>query len=366
MGLERLEPQVVSAEALAALCLEEGFALDSAEALAASLRRAASFLCPATPRALLASVSEALSGLPDLSASERKERLRTLLDSLIAHGDLIELPLDDIGGSRRHLYLGPPSFVRRDGDFLLIGIRPEGAPILDRERMHMIEDRGHAQMLRTEEIDEVEDLLLTEGLLALSQEQWLRAPRQKTAEELLDDYRARLSAAGPAGEIEGIEILDPESDVRYYRGRWRSSTRKDDGEILIRRPQTFGANLWSFAAVSGGVVEKLIDLPVEGALASAADEGWRLQAALDRIAAVPQIIRARQATDPLTGVLDLFAPLPSWAQRRLDLVAEPAPPSSGALFSYLVSEVDLDEEIRFLEKMMFVDCERSGGKANGG
>jgi hypothetical protein len=359
MGIERLEPQQLSAGTVEVLGLSDRVALDSTEALAASLRRGASFLCPTTPRALVASVSEALLGLPEFADGPAGPKLLGVLDSLLANGDLIEAPLDDTGGSRRHLFLGSPSFIRREGGFLLTGVRPDGAPLLDGDLFALVEPRGYAQLIRTEQPDQLEKQLLTEGLVAVSQEQWLRAPRLESATDLLSAYRLRLSAAGPAGEIEGVELVDPTSDVRYYRGRWRPTRKKDDGEYLIRRPQMFGANLWCFAEISAGVVQRFVDLPIQGLLASGSDEGWRLQAALDVSSGDPQLLRAGPL-EPGRKVLDLFAPLPSWSQRRLDVIAEPAPRSPGALFSYAIAEDEIDQEVRFLEEMMFLRRETAG------
>jgi hypothetical protein len=360
MGIERLEAQQLSAATVEALGLSDRVALDSAEALAASLRRAASFLCPTTPRALVASVSEALLGLPEFAETPPGPKLHGVLDSLLANGDLIEAPLDDTGGSRRHLFLGPPSFIRRKGGFLLTGVRPDGAPLLDRELLAVIELRSHARSIRTEQPDHLEKQLVTDGLVSVSQEQWLRAPRPESVSALLGSYRLRLSAAGPAGEIEGIELLDPTSEVTYYRGRWRPTRKKDEGEFLIRRPQMFGADLWCFAEISSGAVRRLVDLPIQDLLAAGSDEGWRLQAALDLASGDPQLLRVGPL-GPGNKVLDLFAPLPSWSRRRLDVIAEPAPRSPGALFSYAIAEDEIDQEVRFLEEMMFLRRETRGG-----
>jgi len=42
------------------------------------------------------------------------------------------------------------------------------------------------------------------------------------------------------------------------------------------------------------------------------------------------------------------------------LIAEPAPRSPGALFSYAIAEDEIDQEVRFLEEMMFLRCETAG------
>jgi len=131
MGLTRVTPEQVNSVAVAALDLDDDAVdLFSAEALAASLRRAASFLCPTTPAALVRAVEDAVARLPGVPADLR-EQLETLLGALISYGDLLELQLDADVRTRRHLFLGPPAFVQRaSGACLLIGIRPDGAPLL--------------------------------------------------------------------------------------------------------------------------------------------------------------------------------------------------------------------------------------------
>jgi hypothetical protein len=62
--------------------------LFSTEGVCASLRRAASFLCPAAPRQVVDAVLDALTPLnPDLKRDEVTEALYTL----IGIGDLLEL-----------------------------------------------------------------------------------------------------------------------------------------------------------------------------------------------------------------------------------------------------------------------------------
>jgi hypothetical protein len=154
--------------------------------------------------------------------------------------------------------------------------------------------------------------------------------------------------------LEGVTILDPSAPVRFYRGRWRTPKKADDGIFVARRPQAYGADLWCFAEVSTGAVTRLIDLPVTVSVAPASDEAWRLQAALDAEAGHPQLfrVRGRELTD--AALLDLFSPLPSWAQRRLDAIGKPLLRSRGALLSYRIPREELDEELQFLVNMLWM------------
>lgn len=336
--------------------------VDSPTALAASVRRAASFLCPAPPGALGREVNDALCGLTESPSTEGIEAIESALDALVALGDLVELPLEEPGSrSRRHLFLGPPSYVRRESGCVVLGVRPEGAPILSEGLIERVEYSGHMRYIRRQdESEDLEEELAGEGLFELSPEHWLKAPRRASPEELIDQYSARLDAAGGAGDIEGIRMIDPSSDVAYYRGRWRAPNQRDSGRFVVRRPQAYGADLWCFAQLREGGIEKLFDLPVTSPIARGADEGWRLQAAIDRSTGRPQRLRVRR---PLarSAVIDVFSPLPSWHQRRLEFVGERTDRSPGALFSYSLAAEDVAEEVQFLVEMLWLENEEVAG-----
>lgn len=361
MAVERLDAPSVARETVSALGLQaDSVELASEAALAASIRRAASFLCPVPPRRLIRAVVEALSGLPALQG-EGTDQVEQLLEQLVACGDLLELPLEDSRGRTRHLFLGPPTYVRRSNRYILLGVRPEGAPLISDDPLVDIRYLGHLRTIRSHEAGPTDELLRAEGLTELRAEQWLRPPRELSAEQLVAAYTARLDAVGPARDLEGTRVLDPQTDARYYRGRWRPLKPGDRGQFVARRSQAFGADLWCFAEVANGTVVRLVDLPLDSALGRGSDEAWRLQAAIDALAGRPQRVRVRGAVAEGATVIELFSPPPSWMQRRLDLLGTPVASSRGALFSYTLSPADLDEELAFLESMMWLSVDRHGG-----
>ncbi len=366
MEVERLNPSDVALEVVEALGSDPAAAsLNSTPVLAASVHRAASVLCPTTPGILARAVAAALSGLPGLPSEARRAAIDSTVEALTALGDLIELPVDDgEGRRRRQIYLGPPSYLVRDCDCILLGVRPDGAPIVSDALLGRVEYRGHLRLMRPDEGENLDATLAGDGLVELAPEQWLYAPRQCAPKELLDQYIARLDAAGEAGELEGVRVIDPSADVAYYSGRWRVLKPTDQGRFLARRPQAFGADLWCFAEVLDGNVAKLIDLPVSSPAARGSDEAWRLQAALDRLSGGPQRLRIRRGL-PDGPVVDLFSPLPSWSQRRLELVAMPADRSRGALFSYALTEAAVGKEVRFLREMMWLAVEEVTSEEHG-
>ncbi len=359
MEIGRIEPAEVSLGAVSALGLQsDALELDSAAATASSVQRAASFLCPTPPGVLSRAVADAVDGLPGLPPEERRSAINSAIEALVALGDLIELPADELAGrSRRHLYLGPPSYISRSSDCILLGVRPEGAPILSEEHLDRVEFRDHLRLIRRRQGSEDLDAILAgEGLIELRSEQWLNMPRQCAPEELIDLYAVRLDAAGSVGEIDELRVIDPSSDVTFYRGRWRALSPADNGRFVARRPQAYGAELWCFAEVLEGNLAKLIDLPIVSSDARGSDEAWRLQSAIDRRSAQPQRLRIRRGA-PGGPVLELFSPLPSWSQRRLQFVGAPAPRSGGALFSYALPESEIDEEARVLTETLWLEVE---------
>jgi hypothetical protein len=356
MGVAAITSDAAATAAVQTLGLDpESVDITGPEALTASLRRAASFLSPTTPGALVRAVDDALASLAGYT-DETRPALESMLDAMLSCGDLLELIVE---GERRqrHLFLGPPAFVRRaSGASLLLGIRPDGTPLLGDDLMGYVEYEGHIRLLPADH--DLTDRLAHEGLTALRATQWLRAPRPEPASVHLAAYAARLDALDDAGVIEGVRLIDPATRPTFYQGRWRDPKQSDQGLFVGRRPQEYGAPLWCVVDVVGGEVRRGVDLPVDFGITPGADDAWRLQAAMDRLNGTPQRFALRPAPQVGTTVLDLFSPLPSWAQRRLDVVGMPIMRSRGALFSYALADAEVSEEVAFLEEMVWM-AERS-------
>jgi hypothetical protein len=359
VGVERLDAEQVRLEALRTLGLE-GAAPTAPEVLATSLRRAASFLCPTTPRSLIRAVINVLSGLPGINGDSELE-CEMVLDALVASGDVFELPLDRDGRSYRRLFLGPPAYVRQPSALLVLGVRPDGAALVGEELGERIAYDRHLRVIESADVDADATALGEEGLFELRIEQWLKLPRQVAAPEVVEGYELRLEAERDSGDIEGVRLIDPDANVAYYRGRWRPPNKADEGRFVARRPQAFGAELWCFAAIANGKVVRLIDLPVVDTLAPAADEALRLQAALDSCSGHPQRIRFTPAAEQGSAVVDLFSPVPSWAQRSLERMGTPVERSRGALFSFFMATTEAEEQISLLENLLWLSVDDSPG-----
>ncbi|WP_433435409.1 hypothetical protein [Nonomuraea sp. CA-141351] len=333
--------------------------ISSTEALCASLRRAASFMCPATPRQLVEAVLEAVSFL-DESLSMSRSRVAEQLDLLVSIGDLVELPRPG-GHGGRQLYLAPPSYVRKaPGQHLLLGVRPNGAPLVDESVGAEVQYENHTRFVELDaEVAPVQ--LRAAGLHEIRREHWLKHPSVSRAADVVGAMRQRLDRAAESGYIDGLTIIDSGKPVRYYRGRWRLLADGDSGDFVGRRPQAYGSDLWCLVRIEQGVPRALVDLPVDDLAGSGCDEAWRFQAAIDAVADQPQLLRVRSAVGADgSRVLDLFGPVPGWAQRHLELVGIPVSRTRGALISYRVPISVIGELSAFFVDMLWMSIREEG------
>ena len=336
MSIQRVEPNEVATRAVSILGLDpDVIDLFAPEGVCASLRRAASFLCPASPRQLVDAVLDAFAPLrPNID----RDDVADALDALVGAGDLLELRTS--AARTRLLFLGPPSYVEKQpGHFLLLGIRPNAGPLVDEESLgSTVTYESHARTIVLDADSAFEDLAAA-GLHRLTREQWTRAPRQDVAAAVLKQARDRLSSARAPGQVKGLMIIDPTATVRYYKGRWREPATPDQGMFVGRRPQAYGAPIWCLVDLVDGVPQAVLDLPLDASVAPGWDDARRLQAALDANRGSPQLFRARSTGQPGDDwIFDFFGPLPSWADRYLDLAGRPVTKSPGALFSYRVPD----------------------------
>jgi hypothetical protein len=316
------------------------------EVLAALLRRAASFQCPCSARALVRSVAESLQGLvagDDLSTS-----IALVMDELLAYGDLTEVKGTE-GGAL--VYTTPPAFVTLDsGRTLLLGVAPESVDWLPAGLSGKVTHLGHVRSLPPMD-RHVASLLKDAGYYELPHKLWLQAPRIAAPQEVYEKYLSLQQDTGRLVEATGITILDPTRPVRYYKGRWRPAT--GTGHFVARREQRYGAPLWSFITLQNGQLTSLLDLPLQGTTLRGCDEAWWLQAAIDARNGTPQFAERV----PIAGTdkvrLRFFGPLPRWAQRQLDAIGEPEP-AKGALFSYAIPVSDLKFIQAFLAQHLWM------------
>lgn len=324
--------------------------------IAASIRRAASFLCPATPRQLIDAVLEVLSPLRPSAADLRNEIAETL-DLLIGNRDLVELRQGDTRAVRL-VYLGPPTFVELEpGRYLVAGIRPFGQPLFELNSGTVANDGANRSVV----LDGANpgNQLSAQGLQQVSRDTWVGRPASETAGSLLDRVAVKLDMALPAPDATQIRILDPEKPVRFYKARWRDLTSADSdmrGIFVARREQEYGADLWCAVRIIDGSPRQLLDFPIDDPVAPGRDEAWRLQAAIDADHGTPQQYRVTEIPGPESKFLfEFFSPLPGWAERRVQLVGERLDPQRRALFAFAVSTASRDELRGFLDESLWMD-----------
>lgn len=320
---------------------------DRVSLLAESIRRTASVRCPSTPQAIIEAVHQVLEPLVPLT----REEVGEAFDAVVATGDLVEAMDESDGQRRRLIYLGAPRYVQRSsGDLLLLGVRPDGVPLVGEGLIERVQVDRHLRRLVDPSAEELE-LVILYGLERLSEEKWMRHQPPQTAAEVVDAYAELLSRQGPSGEIPGLRILDPSRTPTYYQGRWRTPGPSDSGVYVARRSQGYGADLWCVVELRDGDHVRLLDLP---ALRRdrGCDEAWRLQAAFDAQHGSPQQVIIRPTG---TGRLQLGlpAPPPRWLQRRWDLLGDPVAVKS-ALFGYEFSAGDTRAELGFVEDHLWM------------
>lgn len=355
--MKRLTPAEVHAQKMVDLGLDPtAVDLSSQEGIAGALRRAAGFLCPCSASTLVRSVVRPLRGLvPDTESA--KDLIEQTLEAVVAHGDIVEqhdLADEQHLSSRVLLYAAPLSFVvKESGLVILLGIPADQLSPLPEELATRIEYSSHVRRISPNANENLRSELKQLGLAELSYEGWLKTPPAESSAKQVESADRALDDAPPSREIPGLEILDPERPVRYYRGRWLAP-KSHSGRYVGRRSQAYGADLWCYVQLRAGNPERMIDLPhTVGYRWRGCDAAWRLQMAIDARRGVPQRFRLRSG--PHGGsLLEFFSPVPAWARRRWDAIGELVP-SAGCLFAYYVPKEELEEERRFVRDVLWLD-----------
>jgi len=320
--------------------------------LAALIRRAAGFLCPCSRATVAAAVVGSLEFLADTPESLR-ERVDAATETLIAYGDLLELnqvTIDDPEAKGTWIFAAPPGFVKlRSGTVLLLGISRDESTPLPSELSDQVIYHRFARLLPAGAKDQATALAAL-GLTAHTEEAWTRGPQPTTPQALVEKLESRLLSSPPSGELPELTFIRPDTDTSYYRGRW-GAPRNETGVFIARRPQDFGREgMWGVVQLANGLPTKFLDLPTRSRWRGC-DEAWYVQLALDATRRTPQKYRVRSAQGG--SYFDFFSPIPSWAERRLAIVGEPAPRAK-CLFSYRVPQQELKAQEEYLQKNLWL------------
>lgn len=328
--------------------------------LAALIRRAASIFCPCSPSTIANAVFEHLQDISRDEEEELRSDIQDAIEKAIIVGDLLELnqaTTDSPDVKSTWVFAASPAFVRRlNGGVILTGISgddPNPLPGTFKERI--IYDR-HYRKISPEPAEDLAQVLSGFGLVELSERNWTRAPREETAREHRDRVFHLLNTQRDSGELRDLEILDPAKTPSYYRGRWVKATNQT-GIFVSRRPQAYGAALWSLASLANGVAQRFLDLPYSPRMRGM-DCAWHLQMAIDACNGTPQTYRKRTSG---SGVcLDFFSPIPSWAERRLGIIGQTAP-KERCLFTYFLPLNEAEAEEIFIKQNLWLSLREEQG-----
>ena len=353
MTIAEVEPQDVLAESCRALGIspshdhkiEDDF-------LTALLRHSAGFLCPCSAATLRSTAAESLQRL--VEDEDLVSRIENVIEGLVMVGDLLELnqvTTDDPAVKGTWLFAAPPTYiVRPSGSIFLTGIVADQDTYLPHGLASRIRTEGYARTIVPEPDEDLSGELAELGLQEITQDNWLKSPKEQTPEDLHSRMVAKFRAQSRSGAIPDLQLLDPTRPVTYYTGRW-ARPKKQTGTFVGRRPQEYGAPIWCFVELENGEATKLLDLPLAKSQWRGCDAAWHLQMAIDHSHDTPQLYRL--LPDNQGHRLDFFSPLPAWAQRRLMIVGHPIPPDK-CLLSYWVPGDELEEEEQYLQKRLWL------------
>ena len=329
--------------------------LTSVEAIASALRRAARFLCPCASATLVRAIVEPMKGLVE-EIEVFREVVWDTLEAMIAHGDFLEhgdIEESSTSSNATLVYGAPLGFVARDsGAVILLGVSSNQLSSLPSDLAGRVEYVKHLRRLRPSPNEDLSVVLPQLGLRKVSYLGWLQSPEDEVPNQHISRLDRLLNAGSASGAVPGLSILDPEQPVRFYRGRWRE-VRADSGRFVARRGQAYGSNLWCYVELSNGEPQRLLDFPLAGSRWRGCDEAWRLQMAIDAQRGAPQRFRVQPDSEGKM-VIQLFSPVPAWAQRRWDAVGEPTA-NQGCLFAYRLSESELVEELHFARNVLWLE-----------
>lgn len=317
-----------------------------------ALRRAAHILAPAARGDLVRFVAD-----PLIVFGDQRAAVESALDEMIVYGDILAMrrqSLDSWGAPAEVLRPAPPTFVRRsNGEFIILGVAGDHPTALSQELDALLVDDDMVRRLPSQDEDLSAHLRLL-GFAQLSEQAWLRTPPVESPAAHLARWQTKVDAV-PAIDhsVEGLELLDGTRDPRFYRGRW-TTPGTQNGMFVARRPQLYGAPLWSLVRFEQGLARRLIDLYVDDDRQRPCDLAWRIQAALDAERGTPQRARVRRAAG--TASIDLFSPLPAFAERRLALVAAKSA-GTHCLYSFTLPTAHLAEEIGALRALLWMAIE---------
>ncbi len=328
--------------------------LSSPEAIAATVRKVAGFICPCSASTLTAQVGSLLRGLVD---DEYIQSIPDIINDMTSYGDLLELTSVDEGQMRKLLYAGPPAFVKLEpGALLLLGIVPDYFSPLPSDLESRITYRRHVRRIDSISGDDL-TILNKSGLMEFSLEYWLCPPywlstsKQITAHKFIQAIDRELDQTQEVDLKEDVLIMKPTENPRFYKQRW-SPIHKSVGRFIARRPRKYGNALWSYLEIKNGKLTRALNLPLERSNGRGCDDAWYIQMALDAINGSPQLFRVSK-TDHEQFIFDFYSPVPRWVLRKWDSIGQPIK-SKDSLFAYRFKSQYCQSEVKFCQTNLWL------------
>ncbi|MEK6701638.1 MAG: hypothetical protein AABZ53_05200 [Planctomycetota bacterium] len=293
-------------------------------------------------------------GLAD-DAVATKAQIEEMLETLIAHGDLFEYRDPTVSGASSNtiVFAAPCGFVRRDsGATILLGISADQLTALPEDLETRVAHVGHVRWLRPRVGEDLRDDLLQLGLIEIPYERWIKDPPKSSAAQHVTGLDKRLDAAQASGDVPELRLLDSDKPTTFYPARWVEPKRQS-GRFVARRAQAYGAPVWCYVQMQDGRALRLLDFPRAGSRWRGCDDAWCLQMAIDALRQHPQRFTLRSDKSGTT-CLQLFSPIPMWAQRRWDALGRRAE-STGCLLAFELPDSEVAEEVSYAREHLWLE-----------
>ena len=237
---------------------------------------------------------------------------------------------------------------------MLLGIRPEGAPLVDDALLPPIRYERHTRTISGEDPEAVVAALKASGLQEINPARWLRAPAETSPESVVAEMDRLLLASSPSGDADGAPTPRLFHTGGLLPRPMATRETSDSGTYVARREQAYGSDLWSYVQVAKGVTTRVVDLPTHPESTRGCDEAWRISRLRSML--VPVIPNASESN--IMPLARMFCPSspppPSWLQRRWDGRGLPVS-NRGALVSYVLIAAETPGEAEFLRRMLWLE-----------
>ena len=162
------------------------------------------------------------------------------------------------------------------------------------------------------------------------------------SENFLSHLNNKL-ASKPLNEraFENCEYLDSSSSSKYFKGRWKDISQSNGVKRCIIRYQSEYSKLYLYGELNDKKVVRYIAFSLiwNRYLKDERSIAWMIQQAIDYSQEEPQVYSLSKLDEESTEI-KFFHPIPSWVERKIQILGEPILREEGDhhLFSYKVDD----------------------------